>query len=167
MRGWYQDKFKTLPPHYGDLVRAAQSAGPEPSVQKPTLRFDFENGYLFADENRIPLSAAEFLALSADLLLAPINLAEALVAVHGRVGGDFGWLGNFASGTIAGNRFASAETADEDLRKVRSSLRGKLRNCPALKPHVDDLVPRGKNHGVWPGDRMSADIPDFKKRIGF
>ena len=166
MRGWYQDKFKSLPPRYSDLVRAAQSAGPAATAQRPMLRFDFVDGVLFADETRLRLSPVEFLALAADLLLAPGDLAAALVGVRSRVGGDFGWLGDFAAGTAGGTKFGSSASAKGDLVHARSSLRGKLRKVPALAPFVEDLVPRGARHGSWPPARMSADIAAFRKMTG-
>ena len=130
------------------------------------LRFDFADGVLFADETRIRLSPVEFLARAADLLLSPGDLAAALVGVRSRVGGDFGWLGDFAAGTAGGTKFGSAASAKGDLVHARSSLRVKLRGIPALAPFVEDLVPRGARHGSWPPARMSADIAAFRKMTG-
>ena len=166
MRGWYQDKFKELPPRYSDLVRAAQSSGPKATSQKPVLKFDFKDGALFADDDRIKLSPVEFLTLAVDLLLAPDDLAASLVAIRSRVGGDFGWLGDFAAGTSGGKKFELASAAKGDLTHARSSLRGKLRAVPSLAAHVDALVPRGEKHGAWPTARISADIPAFRKMTG-
>lgn len=166
MRGWYQDKFKELPPRYSDLVRAAQSSGPEAAPRKPLLRFDFGDGVLFADETRLRLSPVEFLALALDILLAPPDLVASLVAVRSRAGGDFGWLGDFAAGTAGGTKFGSAATARGDLVHARSSLRGKLRAVPSLAPFVDALVPRGSKHGAWPAARTSADVAAFRKMTG-
>ena len=166
MRGWYQDKFKEPPPRYSDLVRAAQSAGPAPTAPKPVLTFDFKNGVLFANEDRIKLSPVEFLTLAVDLLLAPDDLAASLVAIRSRVGGDFGWLGDFAAGTSGGTKFEIASAAKGDLTHARSSLRGKLRAVPSLAANVDTLVPRGEQHGAWPTARISADIPAFRKMTG-
>lgn len=166
MRGWYQDKFKTLPPRYSDLVRAAQSSGPAATAQKPMLTFDFKNGALFIDGDRVGLSPAEFLTLAVDLLLAPADLSTALVAIGSRVGGDFGWLGDFAAGTAGGRKFRSQNAAKGDLTHARSSLRGKLRAVPRLAPFVGTIVPRGDKHGSWPDARISADIPAFRKMTG-
>ena len=166
MRGWYQDKFKELPRRYSELVRAAQSSGPAATPQKPMLKFDFDGGRLFVDETPVRLSPVEFLTLSVDLLVGPDNLASALVAVRTRVEGDFGWLGDFAAGTAGGVKFADASSAKGDLTHARSSLRGKLRAVPSLAPFVDDLVPRGAKHGVWPEARTSADIGLFRRKTG-
>ena len=166
MRGWYQDKFKTLPPRYSDLVRAAQSSGPKATSQKPMLRFDFKDGVLFADDDRIKLSPVEFLTLAVDLLLAPDDLAASLVAIRSRVGGDFGWLGDFAAGSSGGKKFEISSASKGDLTHARSSLRGKLRAVPSLSQFVDSLVPRGTGHGSWPTARTSADVPVFKEMTG-
>ena len=166
MRGWYQDRFKTLPPRYSDLVRAAQSVGPAATVQKPLLTFDFDDGSLFVDEQAVKLSPVEFITLATDLLLAPKDLASTLVKIHGRSGGDFGWLGDFANGYAGGNKFERTSSAKADLTRARSSLRSKFRKEPSLEPFVDVLVPRGSKHGSWPEARISADIPKFKKMVG-
>ena len=166
MRGWYQDKFKSPSPRYSDLVRAAQSAGPEATVSKPMLRFDLDDGALFVDEDCVRLSPVEFITLATDILLAPKDLASTLVKIHGRSGGDFGWLGDFASGYAGGTKFERMSSAKADLTRARSSLRTKLRKVPFLEPFVDALVPRGSKHGFWPEGRISADILKFKKKVG-
>lgn len=161
MRGWYQDKFKTLPPRYSDLVRAAQSSGPEATVQKPMLNFEFAHGVFRVDDTVVRLSATEFVALSVDLLLDPDNLLTALSAAHAAAGGDrrYGWFQDFGDNS----RFASTDPLQvkADLTRVRHQLREKLLKVPCLSPFVWELVPRGVGHGVWPPPRISADIPDF------
>ena len=178
MRGWYQDKFKTLPPRYSDLVRAAQSSGPAATPRRPFLRFDFARGRLFADDAPVKMSVVEFVVLAVDLLLRPDDLGLALVGVCARVGENYGWLGDFASGTAGGTKFSVASAAENDLRHARSSLRGKLSAVPALAPFVWELVPRGTDpdakttdhrvakHGVWPERRISADVAAFRKMTG-
>ena len=165
MRGWYQDKFKQLPPRYSDLVRAAQSSGPAATPPKPILRFDFSRGTLRVGDETIRLSATEFVVLSLDLIRNPDNLIAALPAVHASARRDhrYGWFQDFGDGS----RFSSADTVQTqgDLTKVRSQLRAKLSDVPELAPFVSSLLPRGAAHGDWPVARMSADIPDFWKRI--
>ena len=166
MRGWYQDKFRSLPPRYSDLVRAAQSVGPAATALRPMLKFDFRNGVLFADDTPVRLSPAEFLVLAIDVLVGPADLAAALVSIRSRSGGDFGWLGDFAAGTAHGAKFVRATDAPDDLRRARSSLRKKLEKVVALAPFVGELVPRGHARGCWPKARMSADIAKLKHMIG-
>ena len=165
MRGWYQDKFKSLPPRYSDLVHAAQSSGPAATMQKPMLQFDFAHGSLSIGEIPLRLSATEFAALSLDLLRAPDSLLSALPAVHiaARKDRQYGWFQDFGDGS----RFSSSDAiqAQEDLTKVRNQLRTKLRQLPAVVPFIKQIVPRGAEHGVWPAARMSADIPDFWNRV--
>ncbi len=165
MRGWYQDRFKALPPRYSDLVRAAQSSGPAATPQKPVLKFYFTHGSFFADGISVRLSATEFVALSVDLFREPDNLLAALPTVHAAARKDhrYGWFQDFGDGS----RFSDSDAvqAQADLTKVRSQLRRKLSAVPALAPFVRDLVPRGADHGQWPPARMSADIPDFWKRV--
>ena len=165
MRGWYQDKFKELPPRYSDLVRAAQSSGPSATIQKPMLRFDFAHGALSIGDVPLRLSATEFAALSLDLLRAPGSLLAALPAAHvaARKDRQYGWFQDFGDGS----RFSSSDAiqVQEDLTKVRNQLRTKLRQLPAVVPFIAQIVPRGAEHGVWPATRMSADIPNFWNRV--
>ena len=165
MRGWYQDRFKSLPPRYSDLVRTAQSSGPAATPPKPILRFDFSRGTLRVGDETVRLSATEFVVLSLDLLRNPDNLVAALPAVHAIARRDhrYGWFQDFGDGS----RFSSADAvqAQGDLTKVRSQLRAKLSVVPELAPFVASLLPRGAAHGDWPVARMSADIPDFWTRI--
>ena len=130
------------------------------------LRFDLDDGALFVDEDCVRLSPVEFITLATDILLAPKDLASTLVKIHGRSGGDFGWLGDFASGYAGGTKFERMSSAKADLTRARSSLRTKLRKVPFLEPFVDALVPRGSKHGFWPEGRISADILKFKKKVG-
>lgn len=166
MRGWYQDKFKTLPPRYSELVRAAQSSGPEATVQKPLLDFEFAHCVFRANGKAEHLSATEFTTLSLDLLCAPSNLLSALSTAHAiaRKDRQYGWFQDFGDGT----RFSSSDPSQikEDLTKVRHQLRKRLLAIPSLAPFVSELVPRGTDHGSWPAERISADIPDFWKCIG-
>ncbi len=166
MRGWYQDKFKTLPPRYSDLVRAAQSAGPEATVQKPMLEFEFAHGIFRADNAVIRLSATEFVALSIDLLHNPGNLLTALSSAHSAASRDrrYGWFQDFGDNS----RFSTGDIfkVKEDLTKVRHQLRDKFLKVPCLAPFVQELVPRGAGHGSWPTARISADIPNFWKSYG-
>lgn len=165
MRGWYQDKFKTLPPRYSDLVRAAQSSGPAATAQRPLLRFDFGHGAFLADGAPVRLAATEFATLSLDLLRAPENLLASLPLVHAVARKDhrYGWFQDFGDGT----RFSVSDAVQtqEDLTKVRNQIRTKLKAVPSLAPFLGELVPRGADHGVWPPARISADIPDFWKRV--
>ena len=167
MRGWYQDKFKTLPTGYSDLVRAAQSSGPAASAKRPLLRFDFEEGRLFADDSPVRLSPVEFMVLAVELLLRPDDLGKTLVDIGGRAGADMGWVGDFATEDAYGNRkFKSLSGSGDDLRHARSSLRAKLERESSLRPFVRELVPRWPRRGTWPETRMSADIGLLRRRTG-
>lgn len=162
MRGWYQDKFKALPPRYDDLVHAAQSSGPPATAQHPMLHFDFKRGIFSADDYRVQLAATEFVVLSLDLMLAPENLLVSLPDVRkvARNNKQFGWFQDFGDGSRFSDDSKPSQTK-EDLTKVRSQIRTKLKRVPVLEPFLGELVPRGAGHGSWPQARISADIPDF------
>lgn len=57
-RGWFQEKFKSLPPSYGTLVHAVQSAAPEAEIH-PQITFDLKSGVLMIGNADCPLAATD------------------------------------------------------------------------------------------------------------
>ncbi len=165
MRGWYQEKFRTLPPSYSHLVAAVQSTAPEADVAPPVLTFDLLRGTVHADGVDLKLSRTEFIALAVDLLLAPPDLRGALGALHARAGRatTLPWLCEFGESS----RFAREDSLPDDLTKTRNSLRDKLRAVPALAGRISQIVPRGAKNGDYPKGRISADIKKFVTLTGF
>lgn len=175
MRGWYQDKFKTLPPRYGELVRAAQSAGPEATVRRPMLTFDFAKGRLLVGDDAVDagLTAPEFMTLAVDVLLQPDDLAKTIGGIYETVSETLPWIGRF----LVSNRFdedkkAPGKTAVTYRKRIgactriRSEIRKKLTRLMERTEFIDELVPKRSRNGSWPTARMSADIPKFKKLVG-
>ena len=173
---WYQDKFKTLPSRYGDLVRAAQDSGPEAGQQHPELKFDFGHGLLLVNGKPVKplLSPVEFTVLSYDLLGCPENLLRELPELHETAREDeraVPWFRAFGVGLRFSpphekSREENEKTTQLDLTKVRSDMKKKLlKSSPEMFPFIGELFPRGARHGEWPEAKMSADIPDFWKRV--
>lgn len=136
MRGWYQEKFSTLPPSYRSLVEQVQSLAPA-AVVYPELKMDAWEGRLWIAGREIHLASTEFAAL---LLiargLADGRFADRMYELHCEKGGTTcDWLSNFR----AGSRFASSD-CKADLSKVLSTLRKKL--VAAEFQYAESLVPR-------------------------
>ena len=84
MRGWYQGKFHSAPPSYGQLVSDVQNIAPEASVEPPDLTFDFRNGDILVSRKPLHLSPQEFTVLATDLLLRPADLGKLLLQLKER-----------------------------------------------------------------------------------
>lgn len=152
MRGWYQEKFKTIPPTYRALVSRVQSVAPAAEVY-PTMEIDAWHGCLLLDGKDVGLAPTEFAAL---VLLAQGCVGERLwkrlCGAH-QFRGDgagcarCGWLSSFQGG----GRFAP-KSDEDDLAKVLSSLRAKLSR--AGLPNVEGLVPKRGRPVAFPVERM-------------
>ena len=152
MRGWYQEKFKTIPPSYRTLVSRIQSVAPVAEVY-PTIEIDAWSGWLCVGGKNAGLAPAEFAAL---VLLAQkcigACLWKRLRDAHETKGSGHGcslckWLSDFQGG----GRFNS-KSDEDDLAKVLSSLRGKL--SKAGLPNVEGLVPKRGRPVTFPVERI-------------
>ena len=150
MRGWYQEKFKTIPPTYRTLISKVQTAVP-PAVNYPEIEIDAVNGTVKLDGSIVPLSKTNFAAL---LLLAqgclPKDLHAKLVELHNGHGDkSCDWLDTFREGS----RFASPDDID-DLRKTLSELRKKLQSAGFA--NAETLVPQRGNPVTFPMGRINV-----------
>ncbi len=148
MRGWYQEKFKTIPPSYSTLVSRMQTMAPAAAVY-PEIEIDAVEGNIKMDGSDVRLSATCFAALC---LLAQgrhgTQLHQDLISVHRSPGGTrYDWLATFKEGS----RFSS-ESAVEDLNKVLSELRKKL--SAAGFANVESLVPQRGRAPTFPPARI-------------
>lgn len=124
MRGWYQDKFKSIPPSYRTLISRVQEVAP-PAIAYPEIEIDAWNGWVKVDGKLVPMSKPCFAML---LLLADgcpaKDLHGKLLALHKQPGAaKCDWLASFQEGS----RFAD-ENCPEDIYKVQSELRKKLKD---------------------------------------
>lgn len=136
MRGWYQEKFKSIPPSYRTLISKVQTVAP-PAVIYPEIEIDAWNGWAKIDGKLAPMSKACFamLLLIADGCPAK-DLHEKLLALHKQPGAaKCDWLASFQEGS----RFAD-ENCPEDVYKVQSELRKKLKS--AGLSNSESLVPQ-------------------------
>lgn len=149
MRGWYQEKFKSIPPSYETLVSKVQSVAPA-AVVPPDMEIDAWKGALVLNGRAVPLSRPCFAAL---ILLASgcdvKDLHGRLCELHaGRGHPDCDWLSSFRE---SGGRFSDARS-NEDLAKVMSELRKKLKEAGFTD--VEGLVPKCSRPVTFPLSRI-------------
>ena len=144
MRGWYQEKFKEIPPSYRTLISKVQTVAP-PAIAYPEIEIDAWNGWVKIDGNLAPMSKACFAML---LLLADgcpsKDLHRKLLALHKQPGAaKCDWLSSFQDGS----RFAD-ENCPEDVYKVQSELRKKLKSAGFSA--AESLVPQRGAPVIFP-----------------
>lgn len=149
MRGWYQEKFKSIPPSYRTLISKVQTVAP-PAVAYPEIEIDAWNGWVKIDGKFAPMSKACFAML---LLLADgcptKDLHGKLLALHKRPGtAKCDWLASFQEGS----RFAD-ENCLEDVYKVQSELRKKLKSAGFAA--AESLVPQRGAPLTFPLQRIN------------
>lgn len=163
MRGWYQDKFKTIPPSYSQLVLGIQRLAPEAVTHHPLLKFDFALGRVSADGVRINLTNTEFLVFAVAVLERPGELAERVGLFHRAEGHlDLDWFCSFREGS----RFSPSDL-EGDLSKVLTLIRKKIKAVPTLAPFVNDLVPLRGARSSYPMARISADVRNLRMLCAF
>ena len=148
MRGWYQEKFKNIPPSYRTLISKVQTVAP-PAVAYPEIEIDAWNGWVTLNGRQVAMSRPCFAALVA---LAsgcePKKLHARLCdlhAQHGAAGCD--WLDTFKSGTL----FANPDFV-EDLSKTLSNLRKSL--SVSGFANVEALVPLRSRPVTFPLNKV-------------
>ena len=150
MRGWYQDKFKTIPPNYRTLISRVQEVAP-PAVAYPEIEIDAWNGWVKVNGKLAPMSKPCFamLLLFADGCPAK-DLHGKLLALHKQPGAaKCDWLAFFQEGS----RFAD-ENCPEDIYKVQSELRKKLKDIGFSA--VESLVPQRGAPITFPLSRIKS-----------
>ena len=136
MRGWYQDKFKAIPPGYRTLISRVQEVAP-PAVAYPEIEIDAWNGKVKVDGKPVKMSKTCFATL---LLLADgcsvRELDNKLFDLHKQPGaGKCDWLASFQES----ERFNKNSSIDA-VYKTMSDLRKKLRDAGFAYP--ESLVPQ-------------------------
>lgn len=136
MRGWYQEKFKSIPPSYRTLISKVQDVAP-PAVVYPDIEIDALNGIVTLNGVEVKMSRTCFaLLVVLGKGCAPRDLHKKLVKLHAsRSDERCDWLDTFREGS----RFTSLDDID-DLRKTMSELRKKLAAAGFANP--ESLVPQ-------------------------
>lgn len=148
MRGWYQDKFKDIPPSYRTLISKVQTIAP-PAVTYPEIEIDAWNGWVTLNGRQVAMSRPCFAMLL--LLASGVDAKE----VHRRLLNAHkapnvaacDWLASFQEGSLFTN-----ESDIEDIYKTMSNLRGKLKKAGFAD--VELLVPQRGRAVMFPLSRI-------------
>lgn len=146
MRGWYQDKFKSVPPTYRTLVSRVQMLAP-PAVVYPDIEIDVWNGVVTMNGSMVQMSKPCFamLVLLADGCTAR-EVHTRLLTLHSYKSSRMAmcdWLATFQESALF-----KCEDSVEDVFKTLSNLRKKLKE--AGFENVETLVPQRNNPVVFP-----------------
>ncbi len=166
MRGWYEDKFRSAPPRYTELVSAVQRQSPPPEPP-PRITVDRSEGLLLIEgADTVRLSPCEFAAIC--LQLAGVSnhaeMAERLLALKEcRLPEPrLVWVDEFQASnryfTDDGDLLGAAE-AVEALRRTLSSARRKISPHPAIGRFVDILLPKREAATSYRNVRFSGPDP--------
>ena len=148
MRGWYQDKFKTIPPSYRTLILCVQEVAP-PAVAYPEIEIDAWNGWVKVDGRVVSMSKSCFATLYLLASGCPVkDLYKKLLKLH-KVDGiaQCDWLASFQSS----ERFDQNTPADA-VCKTMSELRKKLKAVGFVE--VESLVPQRGAPVAFPLSRV-------------
>lgn len=148
MRGWYQEKFKSIPPSYRTLISKVQTIAP-PAVTYPEIEIDAWNGWVTLNGRQVAMSRPCFAMLL--LLASGVDAKE----VHRRLLNAHkapnvaacDWLASFQEGSLFIN-----ESDIEDIYKTMSNLRGKLKKAGFAD--VELLVPQRGRAVMFPLSRI-------------
>lgn len=148
MRGWYQDKFKDIPPSYRTLISKVQTIAP-PAVTYPEIEIDAWNGWATLNGQQVPMSRPCFAMLL--LLASGVDAKEhhkRLLEAHKAPNTSAcDWLASFQEGSLFTN-----ESDIEDIYKTMSNLRGKLKNAGFVD--AESLVPQRGRAVMFPLSRI-------------
>lgn len=155
MRGWYQEKFKSMPPTYRTLVSKVQTMAPPPVVS-PKLEIDFDgSGYvrILPSRTEIRLSAPAFLLV---VLIAKglpkDSWGNELYRLRERLAdADFPLTVKWNDRFLEGPKFVKDGTQKEnagDLADCMSELRKKLAAWGFDNPEV--LAPKRNGAVTYP-----------------
>ena len=144
MRGWYQEKFKNIPPSYRTLISKVQTVAP-PAVAYPEIEIDAWNGWVTLNGRQVSMSRPCFAMLL--LLASGVDAKEhhrRLLDAHKAPNvAACDWLASFQEGSLFTN-----ESDIEDIYKTMSNLRGKLKKAGFAD--AESLVPQRGRAVMFP-----------------
>lgn len=148
MRGWYQEKFKSIPPSYRTLISKVQTVAP-PAVAYPEIEIDAWNGWVTLNGKQVAMSRPCFAMLL--LLASGVETKEhhrrLLEARKTKNTAACDWLASFQEGSL----FSNADDI-EDVYKTMSNLRNKFKQ--AGFDNVEALVPQRGRAVMFPISRI-------------
>lgn len=148
MRGWYQEKFKEIPPSYRTLITKIQTVAP-PAIAYPEIEIDAWNGWVTLNGRQVAMSRPCFAMLL--LLASGVETKEhhrrLLEAHKTKNTAACDWLASFQEGSL----FSNADDI-EDVYKTMSNLRNKFKQVGF--DNVESLVPQRGRAVMFPLSRI-------------
>lgn len=168
MRGWFQEKFKTLPPSYRKLVAKVQTVAPPAILPMPELAIDAANGIFKIDGKQCKLSDTCFALL---LLIAKgendqDRQFETLMKMASFTLKDERSAPQWFSGFRDSNRVNEKENGLKPefsiITKLASDLRGALKKGGLDDLAVKRLVPKNRSRvEPYPAERIKVAHDEF------
>ncbi len=167
MRGWYQEKFKAIPPNYRTLVSKIQTVAPR-AIAYPEMSIDIQSGSVTINGKSVTMSRTCFALLVVIASGCPVrDLHERLKILHAsksKMRCD--WLDTFRKGA----RFNEHSERD-DLFKTMSDLRKRLSavgfvGVESLIPKRDRPITFPLARIKWRGKEYLADICGYPILVG-
>ena len=171
IRGWFQEKYRDLPPAYSDLVGRMRAGAPR-AVVYPEIELDFDgpgSARVLPARRDAKLSPLEFAALCIVASGAPKDAWAGLMlkvkALAGRL--DFPVRVSWNDTVSESSRFSAEEDARGDLADCLSGIRRKLRRAGLLE--ADALAPLRSAAVTYPlsnirmlhAELLPADIREY------
>lgn len=155
MRGWYQEKFKSIPPTYRTLISRIQTVAP-PAVIHPDVEIDAWNGLVHVKGEDVRLGAVEFATLM--LLASGISHAETMYRrlyrlKHQNRTGNCEWIERFIGSTKFVHAYEDDQkTASQDVSKTMSQLRKAFEKSGISG--MESLVPLRNRPVTFPREKI-------------
>lgn len=156
MRGWYQEKFKSIPPTYRTLISRVQTVAP-PAVVYPEIEIDVWNGAVRVDGTDVHVGAVEFAALM--ILASGVSNAEVMytrlhrLKQQNRTGGC-DWVERFAGSPKFVHLYdEDQKSANQEVSKVTSQLRKTFEKTGV--PGVETLIPLRNRSVSFPMEKIN------------
>ena len=161
IRGWFQEKFKTLPPSFGDLVRQVQRVAPAAALPPPLIEIDVAKGMVKIDGRRCDMSC-NCLALLC-LLVSGINKikdqCERMLALPKVNLSDSKKVPAWGNDLQSSDRLKATGEEKEDVKivsKIANDLRKALAKSGLSEENVNRLAPKRSNPGDYPKNRIKV-----------
>lgn len=157
MRGWYQEKFKSLPPTYAELVRRVSGSGRPAQVMPPLLVLDLRKGQLSIDGRVCSMSAMSF-ALLLVVMKGVFNQDdqfELLMKMHGLKGGArLRWFAEFQDAERMQVKADGRRPEIDVVRHTANELRCALGRGGLCGEEILRLMPKRGKMGDYPRNRL-------------
>ena len=161
IRGWFQEKFKSLPPSFCDLVRQVQRVAPAAALPPPMIEIDAAKGIVRIDGRRCEMSC-NCLALLC-LLFSGIykikDQCEKMLALPKVNLSDPMKVPDWGNNLQSSGRLTSIGDEKEDAKivsKIANDLRKALAKSGLSEENINRIAPKRNSSGDYPKNRITV-----------